>query len=131
MPAFDPAQREVWYTDGESGFYDLQIDKRVWPAASAGGGVCTARTKTRHVSVHRDRSTVITVTLTKGGKRVRGRTVRLSGPGFSRSKKTSSKGRASFTVRPSRNGKATVSSPFCGGKLAVKATAGRGEQRDR
>jgi hypothetical protein len=132
MPAFDPAHREVWYTDGESGFYDLQIDKRVWPAAKAGGGVCTARTKSRRLAVHRGRSMVIAATLTKAGKGVRGKTVRLTGPGFSRSKKTGSGGRVSFTVRVSRNGRATVSSSFCGGKLALKVSASaQGEHRDR
>jgi hypothetical protein len=75
----------------------------------------------RRVSVHRGRSTVITATLTQGGKRVRGKTVRLGGPGFSRRAKTNSRGRVSFTVRPSRNGKATVSSPLCGGTLRVSA----------
>jgi hypothetical protein len=30
-PAFDPAQREVWYTDGTSGFYVLKLDDAVWP----------------------------------------------------------------------------------------------------
>jgi hypothetical protein len=125
MPAFDPAHREVWYTDGETGFYDLQIDKRVWPAAAAGGssgggGACTAATLSRKVSVHEERKTVLRVTLTKGGNRVRGKTVRLSGPGFSRRATTDSHGRVTFKVWPSRDGKATVSSPFCGGKLAVK-----------
>jgi hypothetical protein len=31
QPAFDPARRQVWYTDAASGFYDLQLDRRVWP----------------------------------------------------------------------------------------------------
>ena len=30
-PAFDPAKREVWYTDGTSGFYVLKLDSNVWP----------------------------------------------------------------------------------------------------
>jgi hypothetical protein len=30
-PAFDPAHREVWYTDGTSGFYVLRLDNAVWP----------------------------------------------------------------------------------------------------
>lgn len=30
-PAFAPARREVWYTDGTSGFYVLRLAKRVWP----------------------------------------------------------------------------------------------------
>ncbi|HEU0196764.1 MAG TPA: hypothetical protein VFQ88_06060 [Nevskiaceae bacterium] len=30
QPAFDPAHREVWYTDSESGFYALQLSPSVW-----------------------------------------------------------------------------------------------------
>ncbi len=30
-PAFDPAQHEVWYTDGTSGFYVLKLDTNIWP----------------------------------------------------------------------------------------------------
>lgn len=30
-PAFAPERREVWYSDGGSGFYDLRLDKSVWP----------------------------------------------------------------------------------------------------
>jgi hypothetical protein len=31
MPAFDPATRQVWYTDAASGFYALKLDAGVWP----------------------------------------------------------------------------------------------------
>ncbi len=31
QPAFDPAHREVWYTDATSGFYVLQLDPSAWP----------------------------------------------------------------------------------------------------
>jgi hypothetical protein len=30
-PAFAPERREVWYSDGTSGFYDLRLDPSVWP----------------------------------------------------------------------------------------------------
>jgi hypothetical protein len=30
-PAFDPADGEVWYTDGPSGFYALKLDPGIWP----------------------------------------------------------------------------------------------------
>jgi hypothetical protein len=30
-PAFAPERREVWFTDGTSGFYVLRVDKSVWP----------------------------------------------------------------------------------------------------
>jgi hypothetical protein len=69
--------------------------------------------------VHRGRETVVHVTLTQQGKRIAGRTIRLKGPGFDRKKKTNSRGRVSFTVRPSKNGVAEVSSAFCGDSLAI------------
>ncbi len=35
-PAIVPARREVWYSDGGTGFYNVRIDSRVWPASTAG-----------------------------------------------------------------------------------------------
>jgi hypothetical protein len=121
MPAFDPAHREVWYTDGETGFYDVQLAKAVWPAGAStpGGGLCAPAPQ--RVSVHRGVSTVIRVTVKSLGKRVRGRTVHIRGPGFDRNRKTNSKGQASFTVRSKRNGHADVSTKFCGDKLTISA----------
>lgn len=127
QPAFVPDRREVWYTDGESGFYVLRVDKSVWPQAGSaqspgGGGACTARTKARHLRVNRGQKTRVRVKLTRAGKRVRGATVRLRGPGFSRHAKTGASGRVAFKVRAKRNGRATVSSGACGGKLRVSAS---------
>ncbi len=34
-PAFAPGRREVWYTDGTTGFYNVRVDKRVWPKRSS------------------------------------------------------------------------------------------------
>jgi hypothetical protein len=31
QPAFAPQRREVWYTDGTSGFYNLRVNRAVWP----------------------------------------------------------------------------------------------------
>ena len=36
-------RREVWYSDGGTGFYNLRIDPRVWPASSGSGRGCLAR----------------------------------------------------------------------------------------
>jgi hypothetical protein len=33
-PEFAPERREIWYTDGTSGFYALRLDKSAWPAAA-------------------------------------------------------------------------------------------------
>ena len=30
-PAFDSRRREIWYTDGTSGFYVLKLAKKLWP----------------------------------------------------------------------------------------------------
>ncbi len=40
-PAFRPDRREVWYSDGTSGFYVLRVAKNVWP--TGGGSGCLAR----------------------------------------------------------------------------------------
>ena len=39
-PTFAPERREVWYSDGATGFNVLRIDRRVWPA---GAGECLPR----------------------------------------------------------------------------------------
>jgi hypothetical protein len=36
QPAFVPARREVWFTDGTSGFYALRVAKDVWDGATGG-----------------------------------------------------------------------------------------------
>lgn len=36
QPAFVPERREVWFTDGTSGFYALRVSKDVWPAGAGG-----------------------------------------------------------------------------------------------
>ncbi len=33
MPAFAPERREVWYSDGVTGFYAVRVAKNVWPTA--------------------------------------------------------------------------------------------------
>ena len=42
-PAFAPARREIWFTDGTSGFYVLRVDKRVWPQAAPRAPSCQRR----------------------------------------------------------------------------------------
>ncbi len=34
-PAFAPERREIWYSDGVSGFYVVRVDKSVWPTSSS------------------------------------------------------------------------------------------------
>ena len=42
-PAIVPRRREVWYSDGTSGFYVLRVARRVWPSARRGRRGCLAR----------------------------------------------------------------------------------------
>jgi putative CocE/NonD family hydrolase len=89
--------------------------------AAGRGTACSARTRPRRVGVRRGGTTVIRARLTNGGRRVRGATVRLRGPGFSRRARTNSRGRVRFRVRARRSGRARVSTSYCGGRLRVVA----------
>ena len=42
-PAFAPKRGEIWYSDGNSGFYALRVSKGVWPFTAGGGRTCLAR----------------------------------------------------------------------------------------
>jgi hypothetical protein len=43
-PAFVPERREIWYSDGPTGFYVVRVAKDVWPTASSAGRTgCLAR----------------------------------------------------------------------------------------
>jgi LVIVD repeat len=47
QPAFDPARRQVWYTDATSGFYSLRLDNGAWPdAGGATGQAATGQSAT-------------------------------------------------------------------------------------
>jgi hypothetical protein len=44
QPAFAPERGEIWYSDGNSGFYALRMDPAVWPfAEDTGAAGCTVR----------------------------------------------------------------------------------------
>jgi hypothetical protein len=49
QPAFDPARREVWYTDATTGFYALRLDPGVWPHPLAPPAACASR---RTILIH-------------------------------------------------------------------------------
>jgi hypothetical protein len=43
-PAFVPERREIWWSDGPSGFYVVRVAKSVWPSGSSAGRLgCLAR----------------------------------------------------------------------------------------
>jgi hypothetical protein len=72
QPAFVPERREVWFSDGTSGFYVLRVDEKVWPKDSGAVlGKCSQRTHFLvKLSVPRG-AKVRGVRATLGGKPVR------------------------------------------------------------
>ena len=38
QPAFNIERREVWYSDGQSGFYTLRLDEKAWPQTGSDAG---------------------------------------------------------------------------------------------
>jgi hypothetical protein len=84
MPAFDPARRDVWYTDAITGFYALHLSDGIWPHPLAPPAACKARRSALfHISTRRR---VRNVRATVDGKRAkasrvgrRGVRVRLGG----------------------------------------------------
>jgi hypothetical protein len=51
QPAFAPERGEIWYSDGNSGFYALKMDPAVWPFSTArGAGGCVDRRGFERVS---------------------------------------------------------------------------------
>jgi hypothetical protein len=79
QPAFAPERREIWFSDGTSGFYALRVDKSVWPADAprAPARRCQARRRLL-VKVRVPRGARVSrVRATLAGRRVR--TVRRRG----------------------------------------------------
>jgi hypothetical protein len=72
-PAFAPARGEIWYTDGNTGFYDVRVTKGIWPfsttAGGGGGGSCVDRRKFTFRLHHGPRSRVVRVVVYVNGKR--------------------------------------------------------------
>jgi hypothetical protein len=44
-PAIVPARREIWYSDGPTGFYVVRISDQVWPAASTSAPCLSGRAR--------------------------------------------------------------------------------------
>jgi hypothetical protein len=82
-PAFAPERGEIWYSDGNSGFYALRAPGGAWPFAEGGGGSARSRCANRQrfrVRLRRGRGgrVVKVVVKRKRGKRIvrRGRDLR-------------------------------------------------------
>jgi hypothetical protein len=67
-PTFAPERGEIWYSDGNSGFYSLKVADGVWPFAGRGPGGSGCR----------DRRAPVT-RLRRGGLRAASTAIRLSG----------------------------------------------------
>jgi hypothetical protein len=113
QPAFAP-RRQIWWTDGTTGFYALRVARNVWPQA------CAAGTRSRRVRVPGRVRINVRVRLTRRGRAVRRGVVRLRGPGFSRHAHTNRRGRAVFHVTARHRGRAVVSSPVCSARLRAR-----------
>lgn len=46
-PSFVPERREIWYSDGYSGFYAVRLTNGAWPGGGDGGGGCNRLAGTR------------------------------------------------------------------------------------
>jgi hypothetical protein len=71
-PAIVPARREVWYSDGLSGFYSVRVAEKVWPYDGNGVLKATTCADTRKFSfrLHHDRGKRVTrVVVYVNGKR--------------------------------------------------------------
>ena len=81
-PAFAPERREIWFSDGGTGFYVVRVDKDVWPTGG-GGSPGTVHTQTPALRACKSRgrfrvrvktphgAKVRSIRATFGGKRVK------------------------------------------------------------
>ena len=72
-PAFVPERREIWYSDGNTGFYAIRVAKGVWPFSGAdvdtpGAGRCTDKRKFSFRLHHGPRTRVVRVLVFVNGK---------------------------------------------------------------
>jgi hypothetical protein len=73
-PDFVPERGEIWYSDGNSGFYAVAVTNDVWPFKSGGGASCLRPSKIGF-KLHRVEGTrVVRVDAFANGKRVLKRT---------------------------------------------------------
>ena len=101
-PSFVPERREIWYSDGNSGFYALKVAKGVWPFASSSQtgstGQLSLNVRPRRVRAGSRVRFSFQVSQRSGAARAaasRGAIVRFAG----RRVRTDSRGRASVVVR--------------------------------
>jgi hypothetical protein len=67
QPAFVPERREIWWTDGTTGFYALRVDSSVWPARTT-ALACRDRRRFTFALHHGPRSRVVDARVFINGK---------------------------------------------------------------
>jgi hypothetical protein len=71
QPAFDPARREVYYSDATSGFWNVRLRDAVWPDPTGTGKRACASRRSVTIRVRRPaRGRITTVRATLGGRRL-------------------------------------------------------------
>ena len=98
QPAFAPERGEIWYSDGNSGFYVLKVDEDVWPFRQAGARRPALRLRVQPRRVRVGQRVRLRFRVRSGGEPVRAATVRIAG----RSVRTDRRGRARLAVSFSR-----------------------------
>jgi hypothetical protein len=96
-PDFVPERREIWYSDGNSGFYNVRVDEGVWPFAGAAAAPSLGLPSSRRCASRRN------FRVTVRGKSVR--SARLYVNGKFKSKR---KGRGTMVVNLRGIAKSTV-----------------------
>ena len=126
-PSFVPQRREIWYSDGNSGFYALRMAEGVWPFASSSqsAGRLSLTVSPRRVRAGRRvrfsfrvsqrgaSASSVRVAASRATVRFAGRTLR-----------TDSRGRASVVLRLGRTGSRRVTASkrgFTGARSTVRA----------
>ena len=109
QPAFVPERREVWFTDGTSGFYALRVAQDVWPGAGAGTKAAHSCSGRRLFAAH--------VKLKRGAK-VRRITATLNGKKVKKAKRVGRKVRVTVDLRKLTKSVATL-------RVTVKLKNGR------
>src|SRR4051794_38763185 len=96
-------------------------------ARDAGTAPCVATPQRMRVRAgHRTR---IRVTVQTNGQSIAGSAVRLTGPGFTRVKRTNALGEGGFTLRPKRSGELVIQSDVCFGADRVRVRPARVTRR--
>ncbi len=99
----------------------------VLAARRQGDAVCVATP--RRMRVRAGRTTRVRVSVATNGQSIAGSSVRVTGPGFVKVKKTNALGEVVFNVRPRRSGEIVIQSDVCFGADRVRVRPARVKRR--